>query len=151
MLEMKVFRESPEKIFEDLKKQDIKDSAIYLIKNAFLHYQGSHQNIEIKFDTIEKMRQSFENEHKKRFGFFVEGRTVFIEMLTVEAVGNTSENQDVSSLSGALEDAKPLAHKKMFVNKSEIHVPIFLRSELKVKQNILGPAIIYVKQLEQML
>ena len=127
---------------EDLKKQDIKDSAIYLIKNAFLHYQGSHQNIEIKFDTIEKMRQSFENEHKKRFGFFVEGRTVFIEMLTVEAVGNTSEDQDLSSLSGALEDAKPLAHKKMFVNKSEIHVPIFLRSELKVKQNILGPAII---------
>ena len=127
---------------EDLKKQDIKDSAIYLIKNAFLHYQGSHQNIEIKFDTIEKMRQSFENEHKKRFGFFVEGRTVFIEMLTVEAVGNTSENQDLSSLSGALEDAKPLAHKKMFVNKSEIHVPIFLRSGLKVKQNILGPAII---------
>ena len=55
---------------EDLKKQDIKNSAITLVKKAFLHYQGSHQNLEVNFDSIKKMRQSFEQEHKKRFGFF---------------------------------------------------------------------------------
>ena len=55
---------------KDLNDQDISDASIILLKNAFLHYKGSHQNLEIKFDTPENMRKSFEQEHKKRFGFF---------------------------------------------------------------------------------
>ena len=57
---------------KDLNDQDISDASIILLKNAFLHYKGSHQNLEIKFDTPENMRKSFEQEHKKRFGFFVQ-------------------------------------------------------------------------------
>ena len=79
---------------KDLNDQDISDASIILLKNAFLHYKGSHQNLEIKFDTPENMRKSFEQEHKKRFGFFVEDREIFIEMLTVEAVGKKTENYD---------------------------------------------------------
>ena len=41
---------------DDLKKQDIENSSTSLIKKAFLHYQGSHQNLEVNFDTVEKMR-----------------------------------------------------------------------------------------------
>ena len=67
--------------------QGIKKSSILLIKKAFLHYQGSHQNLEITFDDVEIMRNSFEIEHKKRFGFYVKDRKILIEMLTVEAVG----------------------------------------------------------------
>ena len=77
---------------KDLNNQDISDASIILLKNAFLHYKGSHQNLEIKFDTPENMRKSFEQEHKKRFGFFVDGRTIFVEMLTVEAIGKTTDN-----------------------------------------------------------
>ena len=127
---------------EDLQKQDIENSSIDLVKKAFLHYQGSHQNLEVKFDTVKKMRYYFEQEHKKRFGFFVEGRTIFIEMLTVEAIGNSSEHHDFSKVSSSLINAKPISHKKMYVNTSENSVPIYQRSELKIKQKIFGPAII---------
>ena len=88
------------------------------------------------------MRYYFEQEHKKRFGFFVEGRTIFIEMLTVEAIGNSSEHHDFSKVSSSLINAKPISHKKMYVNTSENSVPIYQRSELKIKQKIFGPAII---------
>ena len=84
---------------KDLNDQDISDASIILLKNAFLHYKGSHQNLEIKFDTPENMRKSFEQEHKKRFGFFVQDREIFIEMLTVEAVGKKTEKYDFFNLS----------------------------------------------------
>ena len=94
---------------EDLTKQGIDNSSIELVKLAFLHYQGSHQNLEINFDTVEKMRKAFEQEHKKRFGFFVDGRTIFVEMLTVEAIGKTTDNIKFSNVSSQSKEAAPIA------------------------------------------
>ena len=127
---------------EDLKKQGIEKSSIKLVKRAFLHYQGSHQNLEINFDTIDKMRESFEQEHKKRFGFFVDGRTIFVEMLTVEAIGKTSEINKLSNISSQSKVAVPIAHKMMYVDNVVNSVPIYQRSDLKIEQQIIGPAII---------
>ena len=127
---------------KDLNVQDISDASIILLKNAFLHYKGSHQNLEIKFDKPENMRKSFEQEHKKRFGFFVEDREIFIEMLTVEAVGKKTESHDFLNPNTSTTKANPIAFKKMYVNGSEINTPIYKRDELIIGQNILGPAII---------
>ena len=127
---------------KDLNDQDISDASIILLKNAFLHYKGSHQNLEIKFDTPENMRKSFEQEHKKRFGFFVQDREIFIEMLTVEAVGKKTENYDFLNPNTSTKKANPIAFKKMYVNGSEINTPIYKRGELIIGQNISGPAII---------
>ena len=127
---------------KDLNDQDISDASIILLKNAFLHYKGSHQNLEIKFDTPENMRKSFEQEHKKRFGFFVQDREIFIEMLTVEAVGKKTENYDFLNPNTSTTKANPIAFKKMYVNGLEINTPIYKRGELIIGQNISGPAII---------
>ena len=127
---------------EDLNKQGVSNSSISLSKNAFLHYQGSHQNLEVKFDTISKMIKSFEKEHKKRFGFFVEGREIFIEMLTVEAISNNFETQDFSRIFGPTEISKPVSYQNMFVDDLETSVPIYERDKLKINQTIVGPAII---------
>ena len=127
---------------KDLNDQDISDASIILLKNAFLHYKGSHQNLEIKFDTPENMRKSFEQEHKKRFGFFVEDREIFIEMLTVEAVGKKTDNYNFLNPNTSTTKANPIAFKKMYVNGSKINTPIYKRDELIIGQNISGPAII---------
>ena len=122
--------------------QGIKKSSILLIKKAFLHYQGSHQNLEITFDDVEIMRNSFEIEHKKRFGFYVKDRKILIEMLTVEAVGKSSENYDFSNIENPSTDAIAIDNKEMIVNGLKISIPIYERSNLKVEQIISGPAII---------
>ena len=127
---------------KDLKDQDISDASIIILKKAFAHYKGSHQNLEIKFDTPENMRKSFEQEHKKRFGFFVQQREILIEMLTVEAVGKKTENYDFLNDNYPTKKANPIAFKKMYVNGSEINTPIYERDELLIGQNISGPAII---------
>ena len=122
--------------------QGIKKSSILLIKKAFLHYQGSHQNLEITFNDVEIMRNSFEIEHKKRFGFYVKDRKILIEMLTVEAVGKSSENYDFSNIESPSSDAIAIDNKEMIVNGLKTNVPIYQRSNLKVEQIISGPAII---------
>ena len=122
--------------------QGIKKSSILLIKKAFLHYQGSHQNLEITFDDVEVMRNSFEIEHKKRFGFYVKDRKILIEMLTVEAVGTSSENYDFSNIENPSTDAIVIDNKEMIVNGLKTSIPIYERSNLKVEQIISGPAII---------
>ena len=127
---------------KDLNKQGIDDSSITLSRNVFLHYEGSHQNLEVKFDTILNMRESFEEEHKKRFGFFVKEREIFIEMLTVEAISNNYETQDFSNNLGPNENAEPVAYTKMYIEKVENSVPIFQRDKLKINQSVIGPAII---------
>ena len=88
------------------------------------------------------MRKSFEQEHKKRFGFFVQDREIFIEMLTVEAVGKKTENFDFLNPNTSTTKANPIAFKKMYVNGSKINTPIYKRDELIIGQNISGPAII---------
>ena len=127
---------------KDLNNQGISDDSVIFLKNAFLHYEGSHQNLEIKFDTPKNMRKSFEQEHKKRFGFFVEEREIFIEMLTVEAIGKKSENYDFLNPNKSTHKATPVAFNKMYINNSEITTPIFKREELHIGQSISGPAII---------
>ena len=127
---------------EDLTKQGIENSSIKLVKLAFLHYQGSHQNLEINFDTVEKMRDAFEREHEKRFGFFVDGRTIFVEMLTVEAIGKTTDNIKFLNVSSQSKVAAPIAHKTMYVDNNKNSVPIYKRSDLKIEQKVIGPAII---------
>ena len=127
---------------EDLTKQGIENSSIKLVKLAFLHYQGSHQNLEINFDTVEKMREAFEQEHKKRFGFFVDGRTIFVEMITVEAIGKTTDNIKFLNVSSQSKVAAPIAHKTMYVDNNKNSVPIYKRSDLKIEQKVIGPAII---------
>ena len=127
---------------EDLTKQGIDNSSIKLVKLAFLHYQGSHQNLEINFDTVEKMREAFEQEHKKRFGFFVDGRTIFVEMITVEAIGKTTDNIKFFNVSSQSKVAAPIAHKTMYVDNNKNSVPIYKRSDLKIEQKVIGPAII---------
>ena len=126
----------------DVKKQGILETSITLVKKAFLRYQGSHQSLEVNFDSIKVMRLSFESEHKKRFGFYVEGRKILIEMLTVEAVGKSSENHDFSNLPSPSIDAIPIINKIMVVNSIETNVPIYNRVDLKIGQKINGPAII---------
>jgi 5-oxoprolinase (ATP-hydrolysing) len=127
---------------KDIMKQGIKNTSIKLVKKAFMHYQGSHQNLEINFSSSKLMRESFEKEHKKRFGFYTKDRKILIEMLTVEAIGKSVENHDFLKLTSPVIDAVPSAYKNMNVNNIDINTPIYQRSDLKIGQIIDGPAII---------
>ena len=88
------------------------------------------------------MRTSFEKVHKKRFGFYVKDRNILIEMLTVEAIGKSVEQENFIDIKDPDYVAQPIDKINMFVNSEEQNVSIYQRSELKIGQQVLGPGII---------
>jgi 5-oxoprolinase (ATP-hydrolysing) len=88
------------------------------------------------------MRISFEKEHKKRFGFYVKNRKISIEMLTVEAVGKSAEQEFFIDIKEPEHEALPIDKKKMFVNGEKKVISIYQRSQLKIGQIVSGPGII---------
>ena len=136
-------------LINDLSFQASKDviaqgvEKIYNIdKKAFLKYHGSHQTLNVEFNNTKNMRISFEKEHKKRFGFYVKDRQILIEMLTVEAIGKSVEQENFIDIKDSDYEAQPIDKKNMFVNGEEKNISIFQRSELKIGQIVSGPGII---------
>ena len=63
-------------------------------------------------------------------------------MLTVEAIGKTTDNVKFLNISTQSKVAAPIAHKTMYVDNNKNSVPIYKRSDLKIEQKVIGPAII---------
>ena len=127
---------------KDVIAQGVEKKSITLVKKAFLKYHGSHQTLDVEFNNTESMRTSFEKVHKKRFGFYVKGRNILIEMLTVEAIGKSVEQENFIDIKDPDYAAQPIDKKNMFVNSEEQNVSIYQRSELKIGQQVSGPGII---------
>jgi len=127
---------------KDVIAQGVEKKSITLVKKAFLKYHGSHQTLDVEFNNIESMRTSFEKVHKKRFGFYVKDRNILIEMLTVEAIGKSVEQENFIDIKDPDYAAQPIDKKNMFVNSEEQNVSIYQRSELKIGQQVSGPGII---------
>ena len=72
---------------EEVVNQGVPRKEINVITTAYLKYSGSHQSIEVNFDSSEKMLTEFKKNHQIRFGFASPVDDLIIDMLTAEAVG----------------------------------------------------------------
>ncbi|MEN8888014.1 MAG: hydantoinase B/oxoprolinase family protein [Celeribacter marinus] len=106
---------------------------------AHLRYDGSHQTLDVAFGDAASMTAAFHNAHKVRFGFAREGRAVILDMVGVEAVGDTGEAPvAVAMAKGA---SAPMAHVDVHASGWG-HVPLYARGALARQTVIKGPAII---------
>jgi 5-oxoprolinase (ATP-hydrolysing) len=63
-------------------------------------------------------------------------------MVTVEAIGKTSDNNKFLNAFSQSKEAAPIAHKTMYIDNNKNSVPIYKRADLKIEQKVIGPAII---------
>ncbi|MEM5469642.1 hydantoinase B/oxoprolinase family protein [Celeribacter marinus] len=106
---------------------------------AHLRYDGSHQTLDVAFADAATMTAAFHDAHKVRFGFAREGRAVILDMVAVEAVGDTGDAPvAVAMAEGA---SAPMAHVDVRA-AGWGHVPLYARGALARQTVIKGPAII---------
>ena len=74
--------------------QGLHGERIALLRRARLRTSGSDTTIEIAIAAEPQMRATFEQLHRKRFGYWDEDATVNVDALVVEAVGRTSPPLD---------------------------------------------------------
>jgi 5-oxoprolinase (ATP-hydrolysing) len=112
---------------------------IRTLTRAHLRYTGSHQTLDVPFGTMAEMTAAFEVAHKARFGFAPPGRALILDMLAVEAVGETGEPPMVAPM--GVGEVAPKA--MMSVTASGWgEVPLFDRLSLPQGVDIQGPAVI---------
>jgi 5-oxoprolinase (ATP-hydrolysing) len=73
----------------EVEGQGIDPTRIRIETRAHLRYAGSHQALAVPFGPADALRESFEAEHRSRFGFVSAGRDIVFDMLEVEAIGAT--------------------------------------------------------------
>ncbi len=119
------------------------DSNVSITAN--LKYDGADSTLPVPYADARSMRQAFEDEHRKRFGFVDAARAIIVGSLTAEAVPQTDRRLPAGKSN---DDAKPIAGKMPAV-RLPLHAggalqdaPVFERTALHSGFETEGPALI---------
>lgn len=133
----------------DLEQQGFGQSSgvdnIHTLTRAGIRYSGSDTTLMVPFGCSTGMRQVFELQHIRRFGFAEQGHDLIIDTLEVEAVGRPEDDAASPGPSPAAEAVKPLHadHRRVRLDGRDYNVPVYRRETLKPGTCIEGPALIF--------
>lgn len=127
----------------DLQAQAPADTAINVSVVFHLRFEGSDTTLPVPASAWEDMKITFEEAHRKLFGFSQHDKPIFAESVEVEAIG---ANEQLSQLSHSPQ--KPRSPKaaaeeiSLWVDGSWSTAPVFKRGRLAPGQRLIGPVII---------
>ena len=128
----------------EILSQGVQENQIRLEQRAHLRYAGSHQPIEVDFGTEAQMRERFDAAHKARYGFVAPSRELTIEMVAVEAIGETGKITDQRNALSQT-PATPAAKVQMRSDAGWHEASLYVREDMLPGQQVVGPAVITEK------
>ncbi len=126
-------------------EQGVQEDFIAALFRVHTRYAGSDTQLDVNFADKDTLRTAFEEAHRKRFGFVMEGKPMVVEAVSVEIIGINERISDpiLETESNAI--FSPISRVQMF-SYGEFHeTPVFRRGELKPGACIKGPAILIEK------
>jgi 5-oxoprolinase (ATP-hydrolysing) len=126
-------------------EQEVQEDCIAAIFKVHMRYAGSDTQLEVDFADKDALRTGFEEAHKKRFGFFIEGKSLVVEAVSVETIGINERVSDPVLKTENDPVFSPLSAVQIY-SYGEFHeTPVFQRNELKPGTCISGPALLIEK------
>ena len=126
-------------------EQGVQEDHIAALFKVHMRYAGSDAQLVVDFADEEALRNSFEEAHKKRFGFVMEGKAVVIEAVSVETIGINERVSDPVLETEENPVFSPVSTVRMY-SYGEFHeTSVFLRNELKPGAFTSGPAVLIEK------
>ncbi|NRA07303.1 MAG: hydantoinase B/oxoprolinase family protein [Myxococcales bacterium] len=126
----------------DLAEQGIADTRMSFHPRLLLRYEGSDSSLPVAFASVRAMRETFDAEHRKRFGFATPERGVVAEALSLEAVGGGGDAQEAALHTPPTQPAKPVDRVRFHGPDGWCEAPLYERASLAAGQTIDGPAIV---------
>jgi 5-oxoprolinase (ATP-hydrolysing) len=135
----------------ELARQRLPAERITTETRLHIRYSGTDTPLEIPAAGRVAMVEAFEAEHRARYGFVVEGRSLVVEQVTVEAIGHMAEIDEPERPVVARAAADPLrpVDEVVMVTARAPHqppesfaTPVLERSDLRPGDRVAGPAII---------
>ncbi|QDH74954.1 5-oxoprolinase [Brevundimonas sp. M20] len=125
----------------ELIAQGFADSRIAVTARAEIKFAGSDTPLTVPFGPADAMTAAFEALHRRRFGFFVEGKALVVEMLEAEAVGLSGQTAEVG---GDLSARKPdvVTRAAVWMAGASHDAPVYRREAFGPGATVEGPAVI---------
>ncbi|AKB81327.1 N-methylhydantoinase A/acetone carboxylase, beta subunit [Methanosarcina barkeri 3] len=126
-------------------KQGVQQSRITALYKMHMRYAGSDTQLVIDFADTAALRKCFEEAHRKRFGFTMEGKAIVVEAVSVETVGINERVLDPVLEKEEHPVFSSVAVVRMYSNGEFHETPVFQRDELKPGTHVSGPAVLIEK------
>ena len=108
-----------------------------------LRYVGTDTVLPVPFGSSEEIERHFAESHRRRFGFWDQGRELIAESISVEASGQIPPPAlPAPGKRPHGEKLSPATHTTLFTDGCSYDVPIFSRENLQPGDRIAGPALI---------
>ncbi len=126
---------------QQVQGQGVPPERIRLLRRAHLRFDGQDSTFAVAYGSPAAMRESFESDYRRRYGFVPAGSKLIVAALSVEANGLGDE-----PLAGSLPDgagpAQAAALVPLYSEGAWREVPVYRREQLGAAARIAGPAII---------
>ncbi|MCF6321021.1 MAG: hydantoinase B/oxoprolinase family protein [Rhizobiaceae bacterium] len=125
----------------ELKQQGLNPTDISTFSRAHIRYDGTDTPITVPLSTVEEMTKTFENTHRKQFGFVFHDKDLVIEALEVEAVGAGAQiDEPHQKTHERLVDSTQ--SEPVYYDGDWYDSAIFQRKDLHPGNTINGPALV---------
>jgi len=125
----------------DLEAQGFSPDAISTLSRAEIKFAGSDTPLVVPFGPAAEMAVAFEALHRRRFGFFAEGKALVVETLEVETVGR-SDQAPTSPLTASAAELEIVAQLSIRMAGEDHATPVYRREALTPGVAVDGPAIL---------
>ena len=125
----------------ELEAQGFADDQIAFTARAEVKFAGSDTPLTVPFGPAKTMRAAFETLHRRRFGFFAEGKALAVETLEVEAAGVSDRIADASAAPGVA-PAAPADEIPVWMAGERRQAPVWRRADLAPGAVVEGPAVV---------
>ena len=129
-----------------LLRQGVPESRIQRAVWLHLKYEGTDTALPIKHGPIATVRAAFEAAYRSRYGFLMQGKSLMVESVSVEAIAESDMKGDADALAlprqGRAEEPGSRVKTKFFSAAAWHDAQIYHRDDLSPGTEIHGPAII---------
>ena len=125
---------------EEMVEQGVERHRLETIETLHLRYQGTDTALAVEMAPLAILVESFEEQHRQRFGFVSPGTPLIVEAAQVETVGRTRRPPPIRRGAGVRQRAP--AVRQLFLEGRYRAVPFVSRDELETGALLKGPLVV---------
>ena len=125
----------------DLEGQGFKPERLAAVARAEVKFAGSDTPLSIPFGPATTMAAAFEDQHRRRFGFFAADKPLVVEMLEVEAIAPSGQAPSAGR-AGPGGAPQPATWLRVRMAGADHDTPVYPRASLSPGHAVDGPAIL---------
>ena len=127
---------------DELLAQGIDPAAIAIEFQVHIKYAGTDTPLLADFGDLATIKSSFEEAHRRRYGFIVPEKALIVDSVSIEAIGKTEALADPVLPAQDRAATSPKALVPFWAEGAHHQAPVLERAEMRPGQEVAGPAII---------